>query len=91
MDLLVALGTTAAYAYGIVLIFHYALSVPPFGLSEEQKMDRIMEHVHLFETSTALITIISLGKYIENFSKKQVIDKITQLESLKTEKATLIH
>lgn len=44
---------------------------------------RIEEHAHNFEISTALITIILLGKYLESYSKKKTVDKLSQLASLK--------
>jgi cation transport ATPase len=49
-----------------------------------------MEHAHNFEISSALITIILLGKYIEQLSKKKTVDKLSQLASLKVSKAYLV-
>lgn len=53
-------------------------------------MMSIMEHVHNFEISSVLITIILLGKYLETISKKRTVDKLSQLASLKVTKANLI-
>ena len=50
----------------------------------------VQEHAHNFEISSALITIILLGKYIETISKKKTVDKLSQLASLKVTKANLI-
>jgi Cu+-exporting ATPase len=44
----------------------------------------------MFEISSALITIILLGKFLETLSKKKTVEKLTQLASLKITKATLI-
>ncbi len=51
---------------------------------------QVMQHAHNFEVSSALITIILLGKYIEQYSKKKTVDKLSQLASLKVSKALLI-
>ena len=51
---------------------------------------QVMEHAHNFEISSALITIILLGKYIEQLSKKKTVDKLSQLASLKVSKAYLV-
>ena len=51
---------------------------------------RIHEHAHNFEISASLITVILLGKYLESFSKKQTVDKLSQLASLKATKAFLL-
>jgi Cu+-exporting ATPase len=75
MDVLIALGTTAAWLYGFVLVF--------VGYSEEdiennnmyKKM--ILMQSHNFEISSVLITIILLGKYLEALSKKKTVDKLS--------------
>lgn len=50
----------------------------------------VMEHAHNFEICSALITIILLGKYIEQVSKKKTMDKLSELASLKVSKANLV-
>lgn len=88
MDVLIVLGTTAAWLYGIVMI--------GVGYSNEEDHDdemfsmQVKEHAHNFEISAALITIILLGKYIETISKKKTLDKLSELASLKVTKAHLI-
>jgi cation transport ATPase len=87
MDVLVSLGTTAAWGYGFALLFvgystHESHS-PMFGMM-------VMEHAHNFEICSALITIILLGKYIEQVSKKKTMDKLSELASLKVAKANLV-
>lgn len=88
MDVLIMLGTTAAWGYGIAMIgvgysMHEMHNVEMFKMSA-------MEHAHNFEISSALITIILLGKYIETISKKKTVDKLSQLASLKVTKANII-
>lgn len=45
---------------------------------------------HNFEISSTLITAILLGKLLETLSKKQTVDKLSQLASLKVTKAMLM-
>jgi len=75
MDVLIMMGTTAAWGYGIVMIV--------IGYSHMEKMDlkmyrmAVQEHAHNFEISSALISIILLGKFIETISKKKTVDKLS--------------
>ena len=50
----------------------------------------IHEHAHNFEISATLICVVLLGKYLESFSKKQTVEKLSQLASLKVSKAILV-
>lgn len=87
MDVLVVLGTTAAWLYGVILMFiprkHAAMiynndfmDKDLSGLELHVKHN-IHEHAHNFEISSSLITIILLGKFLESFSKKQTVDKLS--------------
>ena len=98
MDVLVVLGTTAAWLYGFILIFissydfekaREQMSMPTMVGMDDVTM-QIHEHAHNFEISSTLITVILLGKFLESFSKKQTVDKLSQLASLKVSKATLL-
>jgi Cu+-exporting ATPase len=90
MDVLVVLGTTAAWGYGIVLIFiGYSLDEINKMPYEDYQM-QVKNDAHNFEVSAALITIILIGKYIETLSKKKTVDKLAQLASLKVTRANLI-
>ena len=93
MDVLVVLGTTAAWAYGVLLIFVHSHDVKT-GDPEHDKHLRHMlihEHGHNFEIASTLITIILLGKFFESFSKKQTVDKLSQLASCKVTQAMLVY
>jgi len=71
MDVLVVLGTTAAWFYGIILIFlgHETRKEGRVFNYQATKLS-IHEHVHNFEIASVLITVILLGKFLESFSKK---------------------
>ena len=84
MDLLVAMGTSSAYFYGAVMNILYIS-----GYSEMHSMNYI-ESSHSFETSSLLISIILLGKYIESRSKHKTTDAITKLAKLQISSAICI-
>lgn len=59
MDVLVSMGTTAAYVYSIIFAVH-ARSLYLQGMEVSH-----MERMGFFETSALLITFISLGRALE--------------------------
>jgi Cu+-exporting ATPase len=81
MDVLVVLGTTAAWLYGVILIFlKLGISDDLSEMEDEMEGDILMqempahhsihEHAHNFEIAASLITVILLGKFLESLSKK---------------------
>ncbi|MFO1226122.1 heavy metal translocating P-type ATPase [Roseateles sp.] len=68
MDLLVALGTSAAYGLSIYLLVKHA--------------DHGMPHLY-FEASAAVITLVLLGKWLEHRAKRQTADAIRALNALR--------
>lgn len=87
MDVLIALGTTAAWSYGLAMMI---VGYDNYDRNDHMFWMTILEHAHNFEISSVLITAILLGKYIEAISKKKTVDKLSQLASLKVSKANLI-
>lgn len=78
MDVLVVLGTTAAYLYSHFEVFRHGLDGLIFYLSYDQPP-------LYFETSSVVITVILLGKYIEisaSLKMQQETDSFAQLQSL---------
>ncbi|AMO96329.1 copper-translocating P-type ATPase [Collimonas fungivorans] len=74
MDLLVALGTSAAYGLSL-----YLLLAAGHGA---------MAHLY-FEASAAVITLVLLGKWLETRAKRQTADAIRTLNALRPERATV--
>ncbi|MEO8384904.1 MAG: copper ion binding protein, partial [Betaproteobacteria bacterium] len=74
MDLLVALGTSAAYGLSV-----YQWLTAPSGATP---------HLY-FEASAVVITLVLLGKWLEVRAKRQTTDAIRALNALKPERATL--
>jgi Cu+-exporting ATPase len=69
MDLLVAIGTSAAYALSA-----YQLMADPAGHGMPQLY---------FESSAVVITLVLLGKWLEGRARRQTVDAIRALESLR--------
>ncbi|KAF7828285.1 putative copper-transporting ATPase HMA5 [Senna tora] len=77
MDVLIALGTNAAYFYSVYSVLRAATS-PHF------------EGTDFFETSAMLISFILLGKYLEVFAKGKTSNAIAKLMNLTPDTAILL-
>lgn len=77
MDVLVALGTNAAYFYSVYIIIRAATSSSFTGTD-------------FFETSAMLISFILLGKYLEILAKAKTSEAIAKLMELAPDSATLL-
>ena len=71
MDLLVSLGTSAAYGLSLWLLW---------------QADGAMAHLY-FESSAVVITLVLLGKWLESRAKRQTTDAIRALQALRPETA----
>jgi Cu+-exporting ATPase len=74
MDVLVALGITAAYGYSLLAAFHL------FGVSGEV----------FFETGAMLITFIRFGKWLEARAKGKASQALRKLLQLQADRAILL-
>jgi P-type Cu+ transporter len=77
MDVLVALGTSAAFFYSLVEAIK-TISNPDY-----------MPQLY-FETSAVLITLILVGKYFETLAKGRTTEAISKLLNLQAKEATVI-
>ncbi|XP_043805937.1 copper-transporting ATPase HMA4 isoform X2 [Manihot esculenta] len=77
MDVLVALGTNAAYFYSVYIVIKAMTS-------------KKFEGQDFFETSAMLISFILLGKYLEVLAKGKTSDALAKLTELSPETAYLI-
>ncbi len=77
MDVLIAMGTTVAYAYSLVVLLldklaHYSLG-----------------HLY-FETAAVIVTLIVLGKFLEARAKGRTSDAIRKLMGLQAKTARVV-
>ncbi len=80
MDSLIAIGTGAAVVYSTWNLLEIAFGIDPVAKA----------HDLYFESAAVLITLISLGKYLEMRSKVRTGDAITALMRLAPAQATVL-
>ncbi len=78
MDVLVALGSSAAYLYSVAVLIALTLGSMALGM-----------HVY-FETSAAIITLIVLGKVLEARAKGRTSEAIKKLMGLRPKTARVL-
>ncbi|MFT9055800.1 MAG: heavy metal translocating P-type ATPase, partial [Ethanoligenens sp.] len=83
MDVLVALGTSAAYLFSV----YNVIWVWPH--TQMTGMNMGMPHLY-FETSSVIITLILLGKYFEAAAKNRTGDAIKKLVGLQAKTARVL-
>lgn len=90
MDSLVALSTSIAYIYSIIILIIMA-SLANFN-SIENNLHSIMHYsMNLnFETAAMVVTLITFGKLLESISKGKTKDAIKKLMQLTSKTATRI-
>lgn len=76
MDLLIVLSTTAAYVFSVVS-FGYLVSGQPLSTG------------NFFETSTLLVTLIMLGRYVAAIARQKAVESIS-VRSLQASTAILV-
>lgn len=86
MDSLIAIGSGAAAVYGIFAIYMigYGLGHHQMELVERYRMDLY------FESAGTILTLITLGKYLETKSKRKTSDAIRKLMDLAPKTAIVI-
>ena len=79
MDTLVSLGSAASFVYSLCLVF--GMTVSPNS-----------NHLHglYFESAAMILTLITLGKMLEEYSKGKTTDALKSLIELTPKRATLL-
>lgn len=95
MDSLIAIGATFSLIYGIVALF--MISYGTAGMindsSNYDKYHQIVMTYHdslYFESAGMILTLVSLGKYLEGLSKKKTTKALTKLMDLAPKKARVL-
>lgn len=86
MDSLIALGASAAIAYGIFALYRigYGLGHGDMALVEQYSHDLY------FESAGMILTLITVGKYLESRSKGKTSEAIIKLMDLSPKTAILV-
>lgn len=87
MDSLIAMGATAATVYGIFAIYRIG-----WGFSTGN-MELVHQYSHdlYFESAGTILTLITVGKYLETKSKGKTSEAITKLMNLAPKTVTVVH
>ena len=86
MDSLVAIGSLAALVYGIFAIYMMAYG---FGQGNMELVDAYRHNLY-FESSAMILTLITVGKYLEEKSKNKTRSSLEKLMDLAPKMATVI-
>ncbi len=79
MDSLIAIGSSAAIFYGIYAIYRISFAL---GLSDFEAVNQFMMNLY-FESAGTILTLISLGKYLELLAKRKTTSAINKLLDLR--------
>lgn len=86
MDSLIAIGSSAAIVYGIYAIFRIGYSL---GHGDMATADHFLMDIY-FESAGTILTLITLGKFLEARSKGRTSDAIAKLIDLAPKTASVI-
>ena len=86
MDSLIAIGSSAAILYGVFAMYRisFGLRTGDFFIAEQYSKDLY------FESAATILTLITLGKYLEAKSKRRTSNAITRLMDLAPKTAIVI-
>ncbi len=86
MDTLIAVGSSAAILYGIAAIFQIGYGM---GHGNGELVSRYSADLY-FESAGMIVTLITLGKYLESKSKRKTSEAIEKLMNLAPKQATIL-
>jgi len=86
MDTLIAVGSGAALLYGVAALFRMAYSL---GHGDWETVKFYSENLY-FESAAMILTLISVGKFLETRAKGKTGDAIRALMDLRPETATVL-
>ena len=86
MDSLVATGSSAAIIYGIYSLFVLALAT---GRGDTATAESIIHNLY-FESGAMILTLITLGKFLESKAKKKTTTAISSLLALSPDTAIVL-
>ena len=86
MDTLIAVGSGAALIYGVFVLFRLAAA---FGQMDFVTIYQYKDHLY-FESAAMILTLITLGKYLEAKAKGKAGDAVRQLMDLSPKTAMVL-
>ena len=85
MDSLIAVGSGAALVYGIIVLF---LMADAMGRGDWAAVETYRHNLY-FESAAMILTLVTLGKFLETRAKGKTGDAIRQLMNLRPQTATV--
>ena len=85
MDSLIAVGSSAALVYGIAVLF---LMADAMGRGDAAAVSAYAHNLY-FESAAMILTLVTLGKFLETRAKGKTGDAIRQLMDLRPKMATV--
>ncbi|MBP8621092.1 MAG: heavy metal translocating P-type ATPase [Firmicutes bacterium] len=85
MDSLIAIGSSSALIYGIFAVFRMSYGL---GIGDWELVNRYYHDLY-FESCAMILTLITVGKYLEAVSKSKTTDAVRRLMDLAPKTATL--
>ncbi len=86
MDSLIAVGSGAALVYGVVALLIMAYSM---GHQQWETVRKYSENLY-FESAAMILTLITLGKFLETRAKRKTGDAVRQLMDLSPKSAVVL-
>ena len=86
MDSLIAVGSGAALVYGVFALYRMAYSM---GMEDWDTVQHYRENLY-FESAAMILTLITLGKFLEGRAKGKTGEAIRQLMDLAPKTATVL-
>ena len=86
MDSLIAVGSSAALAYGVAALFVMARAM---GHGDWETVNHYASNLY-FESAAMILTLITLGKFLETRAKGKTGDAIRKLMDLSPKQATVL-
>ena len=89
MDVLICIGTTAAYSYAMILII-MNIHKQPMTEHDEDGHEDAMHGAHFFETSAVLISFVFLGQWLQAIALRRTSNALLHLLNMTSKTATVI-
>ncbi len=86
MDTLIAVGSGAALAYGVYVLFRLSFA---FGHGDKAVIGRYQNQLY-FESAAMILTLITLGKFLETRAKGRAGDAVRRLMDLSPKQAMVL-
>jgi len=90
MDLLVAIGTTAAYGLSMYLWLSQTPGVSGMDAMEGMDKTTSLDRPLYFESAATIITLVMFGKWLEARAKRQTTQAIQELNALRPTRVSVI-